>query len=55
MKTTSIIRFILTLALIFGVYTETGHWTALSLFLVFFYIEISTWLKQQVASQSPKV
>lgn len=29
-----LIRIILTLLLIYGVYTETGIWTALSIFLI---------------------
>ena len=37
----TIVRFVLSLALIFGVYVETGFWTALSLFLIFIYIELS--------------
>lgn len=37
-------RIILTLLLIYGVYTETGMWTALSLFLVFVGIEIQGYL-----------
>ena len=43
MKTTTeiivTIRALFTLALIFGVYTETGHWTALSFLFLFLYIE----------------
>jgi len=35
-----IIRLILTIVLLYGVYTETGIWTALSLFLVFSAIEL---------------
>lgn len=34
-KLSFIIRITLTIALIYGVYTETGIWTALSLFLIF--------------------
>ncbi|KKL10641.1 hypothetical protein LCGC14_2553800 [marine sediment metagenome] len=40
-KIPTIIRFILTLALILGVYTETGFWTSLSLFLIFIYVELT--------------
>jgi len=47
MKFSTIIRCVLTTALIFGVYAETGIWTALSLFLIFIYIEVDTWLKQR--------
>ena len=39
-----IIRIILTLALIYGAYTETGIWTALSLFLIFIGMEIHGYL-----------
>ena len=34
-----IIRFILTLALIYGVYTETGIWTGISFLLITFGME----------------
>ena len=34
------IRWILTLALIYGSYTETGHWTALMLLSIAIAIEI---------------
>ena len=37
---TVIIRFVLTLALVYGAYTETGKWTALSFLLVFIAIEL---------------
>jgi len=60
-----IIRFILTLALIYGAYTETGVFTALSLFLIFVAIELQGWLTQraldggesvaQVAESTPEV
>ena len=39
-----IIRIILTLALIYGAYTETGVFTALSLFLIFVAIEAKGFL-----------
>jgi hypothetical protein len=35
------VRIILTLCLIYGVYTETGVWTALSLFLVMTGLELN--------------
>ena len=38
-----IIRLILTVILCFGIYEETGYWTALSFGLVFFTIEAITW------------
>ena len=43
MKVSGIIRITLTLLLIYGAYTETGIWTALSLFLILWAIEIITW------------
>lgn len=42
-----IIRSIFTLLLLWGVYTETGPWTTLSLFLVFVVTEVNTWLEGQ--------
>ena len=36
------IRWALTAALVFGVYTETGIWTAISMTLIFVAIEIIT-------------
>ena len=44
-----IIRAILTLALIYGAYTETGVFTALSLLLIFVAIELNSWLTQRAA------
>ena len=38
-------RIIITMLLLYGVYTETGKWTALSLFLVFIAIEILMYLQ----------
>jgi len=38
----TIIRVILTLALCYGAYTETGIWTAIFLFLLFLSIEFAT-------------
>jgi len=43
-KLSMIIRFILTFLLIYGAYTETGIWTALSLFLIFMSVEIQSYL-----------
>ena len=37
------IRWILTVFLILGAYTETGIWTCISLFLIFIAIEIMNW------------
>ena len=37
----TIVRIILTLCLIYGSYTETGPWTALSFFLMFLGFESS--------------
>lgn len=34
-----VIRLLLSLLLIYGVFTETGKWTALTLFLVFIALE----------------
>ncbi len=42
-KVKIIIKSILTLALIFGVYTETGIWTALSMFLISYYMEVKNY------------
>lgn len=42
-----IIRIILSLMLLYGVYTETGVWTTLSLFLVFTGMEIVTQLMRK--------
>ena len=39
-----IIRFVLGLGLIFRVYTETGGWTALSLFLILIGMEAQGYL-----------
>lgn len=38
-------RMILTILLLYGVYTETGKWTTLSLFLIFIAIEILMYLQ----------
>ena len=38
---TKIIRSILTLLLVYGAYTETGVFTALSLLLIFIYLEVN--------------
>ena len=35
------LRWALTVVMIYGAYTETGHWTAASLFLIFVGIEAS--------------
>ena len=40
------IRIILSLLLFYGVYTETGIWTTVSLFLVFVTSEIEGYLKR---------
>ena len=42
-----IIRIILTPLLIYGVYGETGIWTALSLFLIFIAIEAQGYLMRR--------
>ena len=42
-----VIRFILTLALIYGAYTETGVFTTLSLLLIFVAIELNGWLTKR--------
>lgn len=36
-----IIKFLLILALTFGVYTETGAWTAIAIFLLLLVVELS--------------
>jgi len=38
----SVIRYILTMALLYGVYTETGIWTTLALLLSVIGIEANT-------------
>jgi len=43
-KIQKIIRYVLTLLIIYGAYTETGMWTALSLFLIFMGMEINGYL-----------
>lgn len=40
-----IIRIILSLLLLYGVYTETGIWTVIILFLIMNYIECESYLK----------
>ena len=45
-----IIRIILTLLLVYGIYTETGIWTALSLFLVFVGMEVQAYLTGKLRS-----
>lgn len=40
MKKTTIIRLIMSLALVYGVFTETGVWTAVSIFLMFVKAEV---------------
>lgn len=40
MKASKIIRCLLTLLLIYGVYTETGIWTTLSMILIFIAFEL---------------
>lgn len=39
-----LLRWSLTVALIYGAFTETGHWTAASLFCIFVAIETHTFL-----------
>lgn len=50
-----VIRAILTLALIYGAYTETGIFTALSLLLISVALEAQGWLTQRAldAAKSP--
>jgi len=43
-KLATIARILLTMALIYGVYTETGIWTALSLFLISIAIELQSFI-----------
>lgn len=40
MKPTTAVRFVLTAALLVGVYSETGKWTAIAMGLTFAAIEI---------------
>jgi hypothetical protein len=42
-----VIRFILTLAFVYGAYTETGVFTALSLLVIFVAIELQGWLTKR--------
>ena len=46
-KIQKIIRYALTLLIIYGAYTETGMWTALSLFLIFMSMEIHGYLMEK--------
>jgi hypothetical protein len=39
----TIIRWILSAALVYGIYTETGKWTAIFAFLVLAESELSAW------------
>lgn len=50
-----VIRAIITLALIYGAYTETGIFTALSLLLIFVALEAQGWLTKRAldAAKSP--
>lgn len=50
-----VIRAILTLALVYGAYTETGIFTALSLLLIFVALEAQGWLTKRAldAAKSP--
>ena len=47
MKTVDYLRIILSLLLLWGVYTETGIWTTLVLFLILIQIEINNYLKKR--------
>jgi len=40
MNITNIIRFILSIAILYGVFTETGIWTTISLFLILLKFEM---------------
>ncbi len=50
-----IIRVILTLALVFAVYVETGIWTAISIGLIFAGVEINTILIKTVRAEWRKL
>ncbi len=50
-KIQTIIRIILTLALIYGVYTEAGIWTAVSLGLIFAGFEVITILINRIRAE----
>jgi hypothetical protein len=43
-KITTIIRIFLTVALLYGVYTETGIWTTTSLFLTAIGLELAGYI-----------
>lgn len=45
------IRVILTLALIYGAYTETGIFTALSLLLIYIAIESQGWITKRAVGK----
>lgn len=55
-----IIRWVLTIALLYGVYTETGPWTAIALGLLAFYVELTVALtvmaykKMRAAFDNPR-
>jgi len=44
---TKVVRILITLLLIYGVYTETGKWTATNLFFIMLYIEATLWKDRQ--------
>lgn len=47
-KDAKYVRYFLTLLLVYGVYTETGKWTALSFLLVFVAIEVTSYLVRKL-------
>lgn len=49
-KIQNLIRWILTAALLYGVYTETGIWTAISIFLIFAGFEMITLIMRKATS-----
>lgn len=50
-----IIRWVLTIALTYGAYTETGIFTALSLLLIFVAIEAQGWLTKRALDEGRAV
>ncbi len=43
-----VLRWVLTIALIYGAYTETGHWTTVCLVGIFLYVEAETFRQLMV-------
>lgn len=50
-----VIRWVLTIALTYGAYTETGIFTALSLLLIFVGLEANGWLTKRALDEGRAV